>query len=612
MCPRGRETVPPHGAEVPIVGPCSYGERMTGQLRIDDLDQALSAATFVVVDLETTGGAPVDAGITEIGAVKIRGGEVIGEFQTLVNPGIAIPPFITALTGISDSTVADAPRLEGVFPSFLEFAAGATLVAHNASYDIGFLKGAAALLEHPWPEPLVVDTVRMARAALANGEVPNRKLRTLADHFRAPVSPTHRALDDARATVHVFHCLLERLAAAGVTRLDDLLRLGPRIAARRGAKRSLADGLPTTDGVYIFEDAQGRPLYIGKSHNISARVRSYFGAAETRDRMERMLDLAVAVRAVPCATEFEALVREHRLLVEHKPPFNRVGVRPERNVWLRLTDEAFPRLSIVRERNTDRGLLHLGPFRRRADAELAMECIASQVPIRTCKEALSVRVPKSACALADIGRCPAPCDHRIDRAAYAAIAEQVVALAHGTAHELAAGLDQRQRALAAQERFEEAAVVRDRLLAFIEGNARRQRFESLLRVPELVAARRGERGWEVHVIRHGRMAAAGVITEQQGWRDAVDALVLTAERVPAERITTTADVREASLLWAWLEKDGVRIIAGEISSDWPSAEPLRQRFANAIEARAQAQAIAERERQLAYFQSMESSGRRRA
>lgn len=583
---------------------------MTGQLRIDDLDQALSASTFVVVDLETTGGAPVDAGITEIGAVKIRGGEVIGEFQTLVNPGVAIPPFITALTGISDSTVAEAPDLAGVFPSFLEFMAGTTLVAHNAAYDVGFLKGAAAKLEQVWPEPRVVDTVRMARAALHNGEVPNRKLRTLAEHFRAPVTPTHRALDDARATVHVFHSLLERLASAGVTRLDDLLQLGPRIAAKRGAKRALADGLPNTIGVYVFEDAQGRPLYIGKSHNVASRVRNYFGAAETRDRMERMLDLAVAVRAIPCETEFEALIREHRMLVEHKPPFNRVGVRPERNVWLRLTDEPFPRLSIVRERHDDRGLLHLGPFRRRADAELAMEAIASQVPVRTCSLTLSVRTPKSACALADLGRCPAPCDHRVGREEYRELASQVVALCEGSGHRLADAFEQRQATLAAQQRYEEAAVVRDRLLAFVEGNAKRQRFESLLRVPELVAARRIDAGWEVHVIRYGRLAGAALLPASGNLRAAIDALVATSERVPASPITSTTHVREMALLWAWLEKDDVRLVDGSIASDWPSAEPLRQRFAKAIDARAAAQAMAETERQRAYFQSLEAGNRR--
>lgn len=582
---------------------------MAIQLGIDDLGQALSASTFVVVDLETTGGSPVDAGITEIGAVKVRAGEVIGEFQTLVNPGVAIPPFITALTGISDSTVAGAPSLSGVFPSFLEFIAGATLVAHNAAYDVGFLKGAAAVLEQEWPEPRVVDTVRMARAALPNGEVPNRKLQTLALHFAAPVSPSHRALDDARATVHVFHCLLERLAAAGVTRLEDLLTLGPRIAARRGAKRALADGLPHSTGVYIFEDAHGKPLYIGKSRDVAGRVRNYFGAAETRDRMERMLDLTTHVRAIPCETEFEALVREHRLLVAHKPPFNRSGVRPERNVWLRLTDEPFPRLSIVRERNTAKGILHLGPFASRSDAELARDCIASAVPVRTCKEPVSTRTPRSACALADMGRCPAPCDHRVTRAEYAHTVQSVLELCDGDASAMAAALESRQAQLAEQERYEEAAIVRDRLLAFIQGNARRQRFESLARAPQVVAARREAGTWEVHVVRHGRLAAAGRVADGTDHRAAIAALVAIAEQVPLPISVTATDVREANLLWSWLEKDGVRLIEGELSTPVPAMEPLRLRFAKALEARERAHAMMEQEWRREFFARRASTAR---
>lgn len=576
---------------------------MTAQLLIDDLGQALSASVFVVVDLETTGGSPVDAGITEIGAVKICAGEVVGEFHSLVNPGEPIPPYITALTGISDSTVIDAPSLAGVFPAFLEFMAGATLVAHNASYDVGFLKGAAAKLGHEWPEPLVVDTIRMARAALHSGEVLNRKLQTLAAHFNAPVSPTHRALDDARATVHVFHCLLERLAAAGVTRLDDLVRLGPRIAARRSAKRALSDDLPRSPGVYIFEDAQGKPLYIGKSRNIAARVRSYFGAAETRDRMERMLDLTVSVRAVPCETEFEALVREHRLLVEHKPPFNRAGLRPERNVWLRLTSESFPRLSIVRERNPQRGSLHLGPFASKADAELARDGIASVVPIRTCQDTLSIRTPKSACALADMGRCSAPCDHRISALEYRVVVDAVHTLCDGDGTAFADLLEARQLQLAAEERFEEAAVVRDRLLTFIHGNARRRAYEQLADHPQLVAAQSVSGGWAVHVVRYGRLAAAGYIADNSEYRPQVDAIVAAATFVDPDQPVTAADVRETFLIQQWLEQEGVRLLEGELQSRLPAVEPLRSRFSKAIDARNQAQALMEVERRREYFRT---------
>src|SRR5664279_3363886 len=112
------------------------------QVSFDELGTALREVTFVVVDLETTGGSPQSSAITEIGAVKTRGGEVLGEFQTLVDPGGPIPPFIVALTGITDAMLIAAPRIEQVLPAFLEFLGDAVLVAHNAPFDVGFLKAA--------------------------------------------------------------------------------------------------------------------------------------------------------------------------------------------------------------------------------------------------------------------------------------------------------------------------------------------------------------------------------------------------------------------------------------------------------------------------------------
>lgn len=158
----------------------------------------LYATTFVVVDLETTGGAPDGGGITEIGAVKVRGGEQLGVLATLVNPGQPIPPFITVLTGITQAMLLPAPPIEQVLPSFLEFIADAVLVAHNAPYDVGFLKAACAKHGYRWPNPRVLDTAALARRVLTRDEVPNRKLGTLAAYFRTTTQPNHRALDDAR------------------------------------------------------------------------------------------------------------------------------------------------------------------------------------------------------------------------------------------------------------------------------------------------------------------------------------------------------------------------------------------------------------------------------
>ena len=149
----------------------------------DDLGTALSGVTFVVVDLETTGGSPAESQITEIGAVKVRGGEVLGEFQTLVNPGGPIPAFIQVLTGITDAMVATAPRIDAALPAFLEFARGSVLVAHNAGFDISFLKAAAARTGNRWPGFDVLDTVTLARQLVPRDEARNHKLSTLAALF---------------------------------------------------------------------------------------------------------------------------------------------------------------------------------------------------------------------------------------------------------------------------------------------------------------------------------------------------------------------------------------------------------------------------------------------
>lgn len=194
--------------------------------------QPLHETTFVVVDLETTGGSPhVGAVITEIGAVKIRGGVVIGEFKSFVNPLAPIPLFITELTGIDNEMVRLAPIIDEVFPSFLEFCGSANetvLVAHNAPFDVGFLQAASRELEYQWPQFKVIDTVRLARSVLTRDEVPDCKLGTLAIFFNTEVTPTHRALDDAQTTVEVLHALIERLTGFGVSTFGELERFSKK------------------------------------------------------------------------------------------------------------------------------------------------------------------------------------------------------------------------------------------------------------------------------------------------------------------------------------------------------------------------------------------------
>jgi len=182
------------------------------QRSFDDLGTPLRDVTFCVLDLETTGPSPATDTITEIGAVKVRGGECLGTFHTLVNPGRAIPPQITVLTGITGAMVGPAPRVEEVLPSFVEFADGAVVVGHNVRFDAAFLDGALDRAAWPRLQRPLIDTCAIARRLLRD-EVPNCRLGTLSSRLRLDHQPTHRALDDALATTDLLHLLIERAAA---------------------------------------------------------------------------------------------------------------------------------------------------------------------------------------------------------------------------------------------------------------------------------------------------------------------------------------------------------------------------------------------------------------
>ncbi len=526
---------------------------------VDELGEPLRTTTFVVVDLETTGGAAAGGdAITEIGAVKVCGGQTLGEFQTLVNPGAPINPYVSVLTGITDAMVASCPGIAAVLPAFLEFARGSVLVAHNAPFDVGFLKAACTSLALPWPGFGVVDTAVLARRVLTKDEVPNCKLATLAPFFHASTAPNHRALADARATVDVLHGLIARLGNLGVRSLPELRSFTTQVTEGQRRKRHLADGLPTGPGVYIFRDAQGRPLYIGTSRSIRARVRQYFVSSETRSRMGEMVGLAERVDPIECAHPLEAQVRELRLIAAHKPRYNRRSKFPERAVWLKLTVEPFPRLSVVRERRDDGGR-YLGPLRSQRQAEAVRDAIHDAVPLRQCTDRLSLRrVVRAACVLAGIGRCAAPCEGGVDPARYAALVSLVATAWTGDIRPLVEPLEAKLAALSAAQRYEQAGVVRDRISTVVRACARMQRLAALQAVAELVAARPdGEGGWELSVVRSGRLAAAGHARRGVPPWPMVDALRATADVVDAAHVPLA---EETECVLAWLEQDGARLV----------------------------------------------------
>lgn len=507
----------------------------------------LSEVVFVVVDLETTGGPPGADAITEIGAVRVRGGAVESEMSTLVNPGRAIPAQITVLTGITNAMVAGAPPVGEALSAFLAWARldgeSTVLVAHNARFDVGHLRGAARALGLGWSEPTVLDTLGLARRAWSRADVPDHKLGTLAALVGSPIRPAHRALGDARATVDVLHAALEVLAPLGVTHLEDLATAADPVPARRRAKSRLADGLPSSPGVYQFLSAAGQVLYVGSAVDLRRRVRSYFTAAEKRSRIANMLDTTVQVRAIPTPTEIEARVRELRLIAELDPPVNRRSRSPRSRPWLRPVGGPRPRLAATTVLTLAQADGAVGPFPSRAALAQARRAVESALGMH----------PWDGPGARTAG--PAG-------AGIPASAEAVRLALSGRVDLVALPLLERISALAAVERFEEAGMWTARLRSLLLAACRAEKARPLLACPHLIAARRRPGGgWELVAVRWGRLAGSAITPPGADPRPAVRALRATAEVVaPPSRVGAAAGVEETLLLADWALDAGARIV----------------------------------------------------
>lgn len=535
------------------------------QRSLDDLGTPLHEVTFCVVDLETTGGKASEGGITEVGAVRLRGGEVLGTFQTLVNPGTAIPAQITVLTGITEAMVAPAPRVGPVLASLLEFIGDAVIVGHNVSYDLRFLGAALHAHGHPPLTNRAVDTCALARR-LVRDEVRDCRLGTLARTFRLPHRPTHRALDDALATGDLLHVLLERAAGLGVLGLDDLITL-PRMAGHpQATKLRMTRSLPRGPGVYRFRDRGGRVLYVGKATDVRSRVRSYF-SGDDRRKVGQLLREAEAVDAVVCTSTLEAAVLELRLIRALDPRFNRQGRARGSPAWLRLTDEAFPRLSIVRApRGDPRDLL--GPLRDHRTARRVVDAVHTAVPIRRCAGGPGRR--SAPCAAAQMGRALCPCAGDLDEELYRGVVDTVREAWAGRPDLLLTPLIARIDALARNERFEEAAEVRDRAAALSSALSRRRRLADLvasgtteLRLPDGA----------------GAVLEGGILVAAWGRDGQSRSLGLVAGAPPP---TDDADPRGAEAerwcIATWMRRSlpTARVVAssGGLASQWPALPEL--------------------------------------
>jgi DNA polymerase III epsilon subunit family exonuclease len=330
-------------------------------------DPLLEEAEFVVFDLETTGLSAARSRICELGAVRVRALEPVDSFQSLVNPGVALPEPVARLTGLREQELRGAPPASTVVRRFLSFAGDDLLVAHNARFDQRFLERQLLLLHDRRLSEPPLCTAALARRLL-EGRVRRVGLASLAHFFGVPTRPCHRALPDAEATAQVLVHLIGLAQEIGARRLSDLRALAAPRKRRVYGKRFLARGAPSRPGVYLFRDRHDLVLYVGRARDLRARLRSYFRSERQRPSVEAALFALARIEWRELGSELEAALEELRLIRELAPPANSRGRRKENGVYLRRRGDEL----VVSKKPSP-----LGPIPSRRRASLAARALAS-------------------------------------------------------------------------------------------------------------------------------------------------------------------------------------------------------------------------------------------
>lgn len=554
------------------------------------LEHPLATAEFLVVDTETNGRAGDACELTEIGAVLVGGGELHDRWETLVGGVAPLSRSIQRFTQITQQMVDSAPPAEAVLPDLAEQLQGRVLVAHNAAFDRRVLRQAFGRAGLPWPDPPALCTLALARRFAPL--VRQRRLAALADALGVEVETTHRALADAETCARVFCALFGRLCAHAATVSDALATLAPpRRSARPRAGRTVAggsvnrldfSGLPDEPGVYIVRNAAGQVIYVGKSVALRSRARAHFapGSRGSPTPVEGWTEHAALVDHRTTNSELGALVLEHRLIRELRPPGNVVHKHDDTFVYLRCRfDIPYPVLEVAREPAPGRAVT-IGPLRSRVAAVELKEQLDSLFGLRHCGRKLRLRPWPS--AYGQMGRCLSPCLNDLDPNLYRRRLDAALGLFSGDGDggaALLAHIDTQMLAAAGERRYERAAWLRRRreriaaLVRALDGSLaatharprlvlaphpRQSRFDAFWLVGGRVADWAGlNTAGDLHERTLAALAQAG---------GPGDAAQLPADAVAEARIVQTwlavhAEVPELQLAPAPAERDLTRFVA---------------------------------------------------
>ena len=582
--------------------------------------RSLDEIDFVVLDTETTGLRPGSHRVIEVAGIRVRGGEVVGSFASLINPGTRLPNFIVQFTGITQEMVSSAPKAAEVMPGFLDFVEDAIVVGHNVGFDIGFLSYEARLLGLDFPLD-GLDTIPLARRFLPG--LRRFKLDSVATHLKIPASSRHRALGDAKVTAAVFIKLLSLAREQGIATLGHLRRRLQlpvawngditEAATKKQVEQLRADGrisspsqavsvrptgtlflntawkrdFPTKPGVYLMKDANGQVIYVGKAKCLKDRLASYYSQplGYTR-KMDGLLQNVKEIETRVLGSELEALLVESQLIKELQPTYNVQLRNYELYPFIKIDiQHAFPRVFATREVAAD-GARYFGPFRSRRIVDLTIELVQKVFPLRTCTKGLPPQAkPSDPCLRLHLNRCPGPCRGGADTDAYHKTIDEVCAFLGGEREDLLDRLRRQMLEASQALNFERAAWLRDTIRSADEVLIGQQLITGAVESNNLFiiypSAREGHN--ELFLIRHGRLVEQRCIPHEAEPTKATvrDLLSRAIELGQPPSIVGKAEVDQINIISRWIHRH----------SDDRAFFPLQAALADDEEARCLAQRI---------------------
>ncbi|MCI0449784.1 MAG: GIY-YIG nuclease family protein [Chlorobi bacterium] len=446
------------------------------EISFNSPNNSIFNTVFAVIDVETTGLSPDRSRITEIGIVKVKNGEIIGEYQQLVNPEQFIPYGITRLTGITNEMVQFKPKFEEIAGEVLEFifsdGENVILGGHNVRFDYGFLN--SSLIRAGYNRLVIASlcTARLARRL--SRSLPSKSLSSLRRHFKIHSRRAHRALDDAKATAIIITNFIEQLVTDfEIETTDELLGFqyrkiyeNKKLPARFKKLKVILRNAPQKPGVYYMLNRSGEIIYIGKAKNLKDRLSSYFyhNVSHT-SKIKKLVRYVHKLEWETTGSELSALLLESKMIKLHKPMFNRALTSFRKYPFIKIdAQREYPRVQKVYEIMPD-GAKYYGPFASSFTVNNLIEAINKNFKLRKCDDrVLHPAKGRTPCMYYEFSQCGAPCNYTVTAGEYKKEVRGVDRFLTGNYETNAVKLFEQQMHTEAENmNFEKASHLRDNI-----------------------------------------------------------------------------------------------------------------------------------------------------